>query len=426
MSEAKAKDQGEQHQAKIEAQSLQAPDAQTARLSGHVEMNRVEQGRTNASDGSLRHYQVTNQAGRQLPVDWHEQNASLELQDGDVSISRANPIKESNLASHDKRNANGKAYQVYTAEASQAVQKPGEISKELTEGEYQSITKLNVQITNVPEVSPGLNPQEAIRYVGTVMDTGVAAVRQIEVHMTEPGAINHDIENTANHLKQSPFQFEKDVVGAFWGAVDKLDKPMTAEQRASAAGALMPMFFFEGGGAKPIDKAAVNQMKLDQMTAQQLKELGIERVEMRMPEVPEGLNHLELTKADPKLIKAMSTKGREFLIAEPGGELDAHLISSKAEASVFPGEGQPHIVIIKPQASKVSLLEEFLHGTQKSLGILDNPAIPRQYAEVHVKDFMLRHRRMLGLSGDDIELLEQLKQVEIEKLRLKGYRWTGL
>lgn len=81
---------------------------------------------------------------------------------------------------------------------------------------------------------------------------------------------------------------------------------------------------------------------------------------------------------------------------------------------------------MRPGASKVSVLEEFLHGTQKSLGILDNPAIPRHYAEVHVKDFMLRHRRMLGLSDDDFVLLEHLKRMEIQKLHSSGYRWTGL
>lgn len=266
MSDAKVKDQGDQQQAKIEPQLLQAPDAQSVRLSGRVEMNEVEQARTNASDGSLRHYQSTNLPGRKLPADWDEQNRSFELHDGEISISRVNPVREANLASSDGRNANGKSYQVYTAEASQALQKPGAISEELTQGEYQSSTKLNVQITNVPEVSTGLDPQDAIKYTSTVLDAGVAAVRQVEHHMTEPGAINKDIANTANHFKQSPFQFQKDALGTFLGAVDKLDKPMTAEQRASAAGALMPMFFFEGG-IRPIDKAAVNQMKLDQMTA---------------------------------------------------------------------------------------------------------------------------------------------------------------
>jgi hypothetical protein len=420
MSDAKAKDQGDQHQVKTEVQPLQAPDAQVVRLSGHVEMNRVEQARTNASDGSLRHYQPTNHAGRKLPADWHEQNRSLELQDGEVSISRVNPLREANLASPDKKNANGKPYQVYTAEASQALQKPDEISKALTEGEYQSKTKLNVQITNVPEVSPGLNPQEAIKYISTVMDAGAAAVRPLEHHMTEPGAINSDIEKTATHFKQSPFQFEKDVLGAFLGAVDKLDKPMTAEQRAGAAGALMPMFFFEGG-AKPIDKAAVNQMKLDQMTAEELKMLGIERTEMNMPQIPENLRDLPLTRADQPLLDAVRDHNRDILFAEPGSEAERHLNVMEAEASVFnTSAAEPDIILLRPQASKISVLEEFLHGTQRTIDALKDKE--RVILELHVKDFMIRHRKLLGLSNNDIEMLEAMKDRELRRAEMQGHR----
>lgn len=429
MSDAKAKDQSDQHHVKTEVQPLQAPDAQTFRLSGHVEMNRVEQARTNASDGSLRHYQPTNLAGRKQPADWHEQNRSIELQDGDISISRVNPIREANLASSDKRNANGKPYQVYTAEASQALQKPGEIAKALTEGEYQSKTKLNVQITNVPEVSPGLNPQDAIKYMSTVTDAGVAAVRQVEHHMTEPGAINSDIEKTANHFKQSPFQFEKDVLGAFLGAVDKLDKPMTAEQRAGAAGALMPMFFFEGG-VKPIDKAAVNQMKLDQMTAEELKMLGIERKEMFMPEVPEEVSQLELQEASPELLNSMKAKGRTFVIAAEGSEELAYMEKMKVNALVR-GEGSTEIWL-KERPHKIAALEEFLHGSQAKHGWLT--VMPEEIAEVKVKDFMLRHQRLLGLSENDCSVLKVMKQREIEYAIRRGFtqyeievkRWLDL
>jgi hypothetical protein len=420
MSDTKVKDQGDQQQAKIEPQPLQAPDAQSVRLSGRVEMNQVEQARTNASDGSLRHYQPTNLAGRKLPADWDEQNRSFELQDGEISISRVNPLKEVDLTASDKRNANGKPYQVYTTEASQALQKPGAISEELTQGEYQSRTKLNVQITNVPEVSVGLDPQDAFKYASTVMDAGVAAVRQVEHHMTEPGAINKDIEKTANHFKESPFQFQTDVLGAFLGAIDKLDKPMTAEQRASAAGALMPMFFFEGG-TKPIDKAAVNQMKLDQMTAQQLKELGIERVEMNMPKVPKDFGHLELQKCSPELVNAMESKGRQIDFARAGSEDLAALDKYGKEASSV----GMHI-LLRENPNKIAALEEFLHGTQQKLGFFSGPdALLREQAEVHVKDFMIRHSRLLGLGENDLKVLESLKEIEIEALRRAGFMWKG-
>lgn len=122
MSDAKAKDQGDRFAIREpEAQLLVGPDAQAARLSGHVEMSEAERARTNASDGSLRHYQQTNQARRKLPSDWEEQNRSLELSDGDVLISRTNPLKEANLVGGDQKNANGKPYAVYSAEASQVI-----------------------------------------------------------------------------------------------------------------------------------------------------------------------------------------------------------------------------------------------------------------------------------------------------------------
>lgn len=422
MSDAKAKDQGDQQQKIVETKPLQSPDAQEVRLSGHVEMNRVEQTRTNASDGSLRHYQPVNHAGRKLPADWQEQNRSIELQDGETVISRVNSLKEANLAGADRRNADGKPYKVYTAEASQAVEKSGEISKELTEGAYQSTIKLNVQITNVPEVSPGLNPQDGLKYVGAVMDSGVAAVRQVEHHMTEPGAINSDIEKTANHFKQSPFQFQKDVLGAFLGAVDKLDKPMAPDERAFAAGAVMPMFFFEGVG-KPLDSAAVNQMKLDQMTAQQLKELGIERVEMNMPKVPEHLQGLEYQPASKELIQAVEAKGRTVTVAKPGTAMWESLETVKADAKVMYPKCKE--IVVKQGGSKVSLLEEFLHGTQEKIGLLGNPEIPFQFTEIHVKDFMIRHGRLLGLSENDLILLRELKRLEIEKFNRQGFRWLG-
>lgn len=420
MSDAKAKDQSKEQQEVSDVQPLQAPDAQTLRLSGHIEINRVEQSRTNSSDGSLRHYQKVNIAGQKLPADWCEQNRSLELQDGEVFISRVNPLREANLASPDKKNANGEPYQVYTAEASQALLSPGEISKALTEGEYQEKTKLNVQITNVPEVSPGLSPQDAIDYLSTVSNSGVAAVRQLEHHMTEPGAINSDIEKTSQHFKQSPYQFEKDVLGAFLGVVDKIDKPMTAAQRAEAAGALMPMFFFEGTN-KPLDGNAVRQMKLDQMTAQQLKELGIERVEMHMPEVPNNLRHLKLTKAEPELLSAMRSKGREFRFVEPGTAERGRLDGLGKEAAVLISSDLPDLIQLKVGAPKIAALEEFLHGTQFRNSALSELPVPIK--EVHVKDFMIRHHKMLGLSENDLAVLRELMKHEIESAFRQGWTW---
>ena len=425
MSDAKAKDQGDQHQVKSEVQPIHSPDAETVRLAGRVDMDRVEQARSNASDGSLRHYQATTQVMRNLPVDWHEQNQSIELIDGDVSVSRTNPLKEANLATG--HNADGTPYKVYTAQASQALEKPGEIATALTQGDYQSSTKLSVQITNVPEVSTGIKPEQALGYVGQVMKAGAKAVRPVEEHLSKPNVVNQDLSNlpgnigkVMEHLSQSPEQLDKDVAAITGQVLDTIDKPMTAERRAGAAGALMPMFFFEGGG-KPIDKAAANQMKLDQMTAEELKMLGIERAEMEMPAIPEELKDLPLTKASKEFLDAIETKNRVIEIGGPDSYVLQHLDSISAEASVFITEPlEPDIILLRENPSKIAALEEFLHGTQRKLDNLKD--IDSVILEMHVKDFMIRHRRMLGLSDSDVQMLEALKVEELKRAKMRGYK----
>lgn len=61
----------------------------------------------------------------------------------------------------------------------------------------------------------------------------------------------------------------------------------------------------------------------------------------------------------------------------------------------------------------VEVLEEFLHGTQVRLGIAPryHPSLwsvtDRIRVESHVKNFMLRHQKLLGLSGRDVKLVQQ-------------------
>lgn len=261
-----------------------------ARMAGKLELGEAEKARTNASDGSLTRYQPSNQALRKLPPDWQEQNQSIELIDGDVSVSRNNPLKEANLARG--VNADGTPYKVYTAQPVQAVEKPGDINKRLTEGAYQSSVKLNVQVTNVPEVSTGVKPDQALEYVGQVMQAGANAVRPVEEHLSKPNAVNNDLWNLPRntgkfleHLAQCPEQLNNDVAAVAGPVLDTIDKPMMQEQRASMAGMMLPLFFFEGGN-RPIDKNVVQQMNLEHMTEEELKALGIERKAVKIADNP--------------------------------------------------------------------------------------------------------------------------------------------
>lgn len=50
--------------------------------------------------------------------------------------------------------------------------------------------------------------------------------------------------------------------------------------------------------------------------------------------------------------------------------------------------------------------------TQQKLGIIDR--IEAQGAEVHVKDFMIRHQNLLGLGQEDVNILRVLRDRDTE------------
>lgn len=112
----------------------------------------------------------------------------------------------------------------------------------------------------------------------------------------------------------------------------------------------------------------------------------------------------------------MRSKGRTIDIAVKGSDDYRYLKSIGAEGSI--NTGIPNHILIREDASKSALIEEFLHGTQSKLGIVNR--LTPQGAEVHVKDFMIRHASMLGLDNPaDIRLLQQLRIEEIERLDIQ-------
>ncbi len=118
-------------------------------------------------------------------------------------------------------------------------------------------------------------------------------------------------------------------------------------------------------------------------------------------------------KITPELVNAMNLKGRVVVVASQGSEDYKYLEAMNAEAST--NTALPNHILIKYDANKSALLEEFLHGTQNKLGIVDE--LGPQGAEVHVKEFMLRHANMLGLNNpSDVKLLQQLHIEEINRL----------
>ena len=94
-----------------------------------------------------------------------------------------------------------------------------------------------------------------------------------------------------------------------------------------------------------------------------------------------------------ELMSKMVSKGRTFTFALEGSEDLRYLQYWKAEGNCG-GPGCLHI-LLPENPSKEAIWEEFLHGTQSRLGIIDR--LGTDGAEMHVKNFMSRHKRLLHL-----------------------------
>lgn len=114
--------------------------------------------------------------------------------------------------------------------------------------------------------------------------------------------------------------------------------------------------------------------------------------------------YMGIERATPELIQAVRNQGRFVDFALEGSEELRYLNFIGAEANVG-GESLTHI-LLRENPSKAAVLEEFLHGTQHKAGIIEK--LGQQGAERHVKDFMIRHRILLGLSDEDVEILKTL------------------
>lgn len=89
----------------------------------------------------------------------------------------------------------------------------------------------------------------------------------------------------------------------------------------------------------------------------------------------------------------MQRHGRILL---QGPDVDRHLDRAGANASQI-GD----YILLRRDPRKIEVLEEFLHGTQRRLGL----AMSEHQLEIHVKAFMIRHRRILGIAPEDVEWL---------------------
>ena len=111
------------------------------------------------------------------------------------------------------------------------------------------------------------------------------------------------------------------------------------------------------------------------------------------------------TLASKELLQSIRNKGKTILVAMPDSEEARFLDFFGANASV--NSGNINHIVVKPDVRKIEILEEFLHGTQQKLGIIKR--LGNHGSEIHVKDFMIKHQKILGLSNKDVQALTIMK-----------------
>jgi hypothetical protein len=101
--------------------------------------------------------------------------------------------------------------------------------------------------------------------------------------------------------------------------------------------------------------------------------------------------------ASRNLINAVVTHGRRVFSGE---DVDHYLDAMQANASYGGGD-----ILLRSDARRVEVLEEFLHGSQERIGLFTR--LSRVELELHVKDFMIRHHVLLGITADDVEWIRR-------------------
>lgn len=108
----------------------------------------------------------------------------------------------------------------------------------------------------------------------------------------------------------------------------------------------------------------------------------------------EGARGTEL--AEERLLDKLRARG---CTVDQSAETQRYLDYRRANAATFLEKD----LLLRPDARKIEVLEEYLHNVQRDIGLMDKMT-PAQL-EIHVKDFMLRHSRMLAISVADAQWL---------------------
>jgi hypothetical protein len=78
------------------------------------------------------------------------------------------------------------------------------------------------------------------------------------------------------------------------------------------------------------------------------------------------------------------------------------------EAPTWAATDQGGRFFFREDVRRIEALEEFLHDVQMRRGLMDGKTGIYPNYEIHVKDFMIRHRSLLGISDSDAEIVQQM------------------
>lgn len=199
-------------------------------------------------------------------------------------------------------------------------------------------------------------------------------------------AANNTMYFAGNMLAGAAESALDDLSSVFW---DKPVDTLTAlgMHKHDAARTVEGAYLFFGANpSNYVGRSSVSHTKINMRSADDL--MGVEP-------------------ATPELISSVARK-RDLVIARPGSEELRMLNYFGAEASV--GGVNNRSILLRENPSKAAVLEEFLHGTQSRIGVVNRLGTSGYgSAETHVKDFMIRHKKMLGISDEDIRILQILR-----------------
>ncbi len=109
--------------------------------------------------------------------------------------------------------------------------------------------------------------------------------------------------------------------------------------------------------------------------------------------------------ASKKFVDLVASR-RDLQVAVPGTDEFRFLEMVGADASAG-GPGNISILVRSDRPQRLTLMEEYLHGTQSKLwGDPDTSAATTAFRKWHVRDFMYRHKTMLSWTPDEISVLK--------------------